>query len=339
MTDLGYLLLATGSAFVVSLAVTGMLVRRPGWLTVLDHPNERSLHRVPVPRTGGVGILAGMIVGAIVYDTHWQPHYLWAFLAISMIAVVSFLDDRFFIPPIFRLIVQVCAAGILLMYTDWVNGLIFPGGYWKWEESIGVVFSLLFLIWLTNLFNFMDGMDGLAGGMALFGFGAFAVLGFMAAAPLFTALSLTVAASATGFLLFNFPPARIFMGDTGSSTLGFIAGALALWADLAGLFPLWIGVLVFSPFVVDATVTLSRRLHQGEKIWIPHRSHYYQRLVQLGWGHRKTAVFEYVLMGLCTVSALYALRASPFLQWCIIGIWVVAYAGIAWIVRWLETAK
>jgi UDP-N-acetylmuramyl pentapeptide phosphotransferase/UDP-N-acetylglucosamine-1-phosphate transferase len=129
------------------------------------------------------------------------------------------------------------------------------------------------------------------------------------------------------------------MGDVGSSLLGLLAAALSLWADQEKIFPLWVGILVFSPFIVDATVTLLRRTAAGERIWEAHRSHFYQRLVQLGWGHRRTVVWEYVLMLACAVSAFIASIATPVFQWCILVLWVILYGALIWTVGWLEKQR
>ena len=178
---------------------------------------------------------------------------------------------------------------------------------------------------MINLYNFMDGMDGFAGGMAVSGFGAFAILGWMAGHDAFMAINLVISAAAAGFLIFNFPPARIFMGDIGSSVLGLLAASLSLWGARDGVFPFWIAVLVFSPFIVDATVTLIRRLLRREKIWQAHKTHYYQTLVQAGWGHRKTVLLEYAIMLGCGVTALWGVRAPEKLQAAILAGWTLFY--------------
>jgi UDP-N-acetylmuramyl pentapeptide phosphotransferase/UDP-N-acetylglucosamine-1-phosphate transferase len=166
---------------------------------------------------------------------------------------------------------------------------------------------VLAIVWMTNLYNFMDGSDGLAGGMALFGFGAYALGAWLAGDAVMAVASGAIAAAALTFLAFNFPPAKVFMGDAGSIPLGFLAAALGLIGWHAGNWPLWFPMLVFSPFIVDATVTLARRVLRGERFWQAHRTHYYQRLVQLGWGHRNTALAEYALMAVCGAGALWAL--------------------------------
>ena len=177
-------------------------------------------------------------------------------------------------------------------------------------QLLELALAVLAVTWLTNLYNFMDGSDGLAAGMALFGFGAFALAAFAAGDMALAVFSASLAGAAAAFLLFNFAPARIFLGDVGSVPLGFLAGALGLagWRDDA--WPLWFPALVFAPFIFDASVTLLRRLVRGEPVWRAHREHYYQRLVRLGTGHRATALAAYALMLACAAAALYA-RAQP----------------------------
>ena len=124
------------------------------------------------------------------------------------------------------------------------------------------------------------------------------------------------------------------MGDVGSSTLGLLAATLSLWGARDGVFPFWIALLVFSPFIVDATVTLFRRLLRGDKIWQAHKTHFYQRLVQAGWGHRKTVLFEYAIMLGCAITSLWSTRASIAIQVGIVAGWTAVYLGFfSWVSR------
>jgi len=215
-----------------------------------------------------------------------------------------------------------------------------PGFELRSPVGVGLVLTVLYVVWVTNLYNFMDGMDGFAGGMAAFGFGTLGLLGLVSGDGYFAAICWAIAAAAGGFLIWNFPPARIFMGDTGASVLGLMAAALSLWGDRLGLFPLWIAILVFSPFIVDATVTLIRRVARRERIWEAHRSHHYQRLVRLGWGHRKTVLVEYLLMAGCSITAIVLLKASPTVQWLGLFAWGFVYAiGICAVARLEASAR
>jgi UDP-N-acetylmuramyl pentapeptide phosphotransferase/UDP-N-acetylglucosamine-1-phosphate transferase len=181
------------------------------------------------------------------------------------------------------------------------------------------------LVWLVNLYNFMDGADGLAGGMALFGFGGYAV-GALTSTHGDIALALaaaTIAGAAAGFLLFNFHPARIFLGDAGSIPLGFLAGALGYWGWKNGVWPVWFPAFTFAPFIGDASITLLRRLWRGEKFWQPHREHYYQRMVRLGLGHAATALIWYLVMAAGIMFALLAIHFVPIFQWIAVAGWAL----------------
>ncbi len=188
---------------------------------------------------------------------------------------------------------------------------------------------------MTNLYNFMDGSDGLAGGMAAIGFASLAGGAWMSGDDAAFIECAIVAAASTAFLLFNFPPARLFMGDAGSVPLGFLAAALSLsgWRD--GDWPFWFPVAVFAPFIVDATATLLKRAAARERIWEAHNTHYYQRVVRMGWSHRRTALAEYALMLACGVTALWALREPLYLQLAAMLVLVALHAGLA---LWVECA-
>ncbi|OQW91422.1 MAG: hypothetical protein BWK79_16930 [Beggiatoa sp. IS2] len=324
-------------AFSISVILTDLLSRPQSILYLIDQPNARSLHTRPIPVSGGVAFLTGLLIVTMIAHHFYPfpPPLIWIGYSSLMIAIISFIDDYRTLSPGNRLIVHFLAAILLLWQENlWINQLILAEQIWEIPLLLQPVISLLFIVWMTNLYNFMDGMDGFAGGMALFGFGTLAALGMLADHFLFMLSNLLIASAVAGFLIFNFPPARIFMGDTGASTLGFLAAAMSLWGQQEGIFALWIALLIFSPFIVDATITLLRRLWQGEKIWLAHKHHYYQRLVQLGWGHRRTVLWEYGLMASCSGSALLAPSGAG--QWGLLGGWVLIYSGLIYLVGRLE---
>ncbi len=307
------------AAFVTSLLLTWWFSGPFSPLRMHDTPNERSLHDRPTPRSGGLAILAGIASG-----------WLWLALegpvpeavpviagAAGVVAAVSLLDDIFDLSSLLRLGVHLLAAVMLV-----AGGMALPGGL------PAATLTVLALAWMLNLYNFMDGMDGFAGGMSVIGFGAMAAAGWFHGDGLFAAWAAVIALAALGFLPLNWPPARIFMGDAGSATLGLLAGALALWGVRDGVFPLWFPLLVFSPFIVDATVTLTRRALRGEKVWQAHREHYYQRLALAGWGHKKTVLAEYALMLAAGASALIMLYSYRAVVPGLIG-WTVVYVLLA----------
>ena len=329
-------LLIAGGVGVLSWWITGLLVSKASFFCSTDHPNNRSLHAEPTPRSGGVAILASVMIGLAVAAIGFAvtPH-LMGFLpkglasasllivgSIALVATVSFFDDRAGLPVGLRFAVQAIAAVIVV----WGVGLTLPpipipaiktvmlGGF-------AAPVSVLFLLWMTNLYNFMDGMDGFAGGMTTLGFGFLAYFGWRTGHPFMLLTATIVSMSALGFLVHNFPPARIFMGDVGSITLGFTGGALMLVGVRDGLFDFWVPMMIFSPFIMDATVTVLRRAWQRQKIWEAHRDHYYQRLVLLGWGHRRTVLAEYGLMVLCGVLAWGYQVSDDRARLAILGFW------------------
>ncbi|AGA33561.1 Undecaprenyl-phosphate N-acetylglucosaminyl 1-phosphate transferase [Thioalkalivibrio nitratireducens DSM 14787] len=329
-------LLAVALSLGLSAGGTAYLASPGARLQWMDHPNERSLHQCPVPRTGGLAILGGLLAGwAVLAAFRVLPAWLgWIAAAAALVAFASLLDDRRGVGVGPRLAAHGLAALVLLFAGLFPESLTFPGWIWIPAGWALAILGTLFVVWMVNLYNFMDGMDGFAGGMAAIGFGFMAWLGWNAGADGFALASLCVALAAAGFLWFNFPPARIFMGDTGASTLGLLAAALMLWAERDGIFPLWTGVLIFSPFIVDATVTLAARAVSGERVWQPHRQHAYQRLVRSGWTHRRTVLAEYLLMAAAGLSALALLDAKAGVQAGALLVWTGVYGIILfWVWR------
>ncbi len=253
-----------------------------------------------------------------------RSELIWLACSAMIVAIISFIDDHSHVSVKVRFSVHLLAAIALVAGGLHGQSIDLPSVHVNLPAGIAQVLSVLFIVWMTNLYNFMDGIDGFAGGMAVIGFGTLGLLGYLAGDGYYAAICWVIAVASAGFLVWNFPPARIFMGDIGSSTLGLLAAALSLWADRDGLFPLWLSMIVFAPFIFDATLTLVRRTLQGERIWEAHRSHYYQRLVQAGWSHRRTVLWEYGLMLLCGMSALCAFRAPVATQWLIIGVVLTA---------------
>lgn len=291
---------AVVAAFVISVVMIGVCLQFRDYLPV-DHPNHRSLHIRPTPRIGGVGIMAALAVLV------WGFDLLWGLVGAAwVLAVVSFLDDRSGLPVTLRFACHIGVAGAFL----WVQ----PLQWWM------ICLLLPVMVWMTNLYNFMDGADGLAGGQATLGFSAYCVVAAMVGAWDLAIFSGVIAAAALGFLLYNFPPARIFMGDVGSIPIGFLAGGIGIQGWIKGAWPAWFGLLVFAPFVVDATVTLLKRLLRGEKIWQAHREHYYQRLVLAGWSRRKLAALEYAIMLGCAGLAVMLSGQSVLLHWEVLGL-------------------
>lgn len=297
-------------AALATVLLTALLLRSRIGNRIQDIPNERSLHVAPTPRIGGIGLMLGVFSG---WALMFTSQVWWLLLPLVGLFIVSLLDDIHNLPVKLRLLAHLVAAGILVVGS----GIVTQHG---WIVAVILFFTT---VWLTNLYNFMDGSDGLAGGMALFGFTSYGIAALLAHDDVLALSNLTVAAAALGFLCYNFHPAKIFMGDAGSIPLGFLAAGMGLWGWKLGDWPAWFPLLVFSPFIGDATMTLAKRSLRGVKITEAHREHYYQRAIQMGWGHRNVALIEYVLMLGAGASALWSLQQA--LPWQVFLVWGVIF--------------
>ena len=310
---------STALSFLVSFAMVRVLLSR--WRSfALDEPNPRSLHVTPVPRTGGLAVLAGTASAvAFIGAQLWLPMVL----ALAL-AAVSLYDDVRGLPRRLRFAAHFGAAALLVWYV------LSP------MHPLEMLLLVVAVVWITNLYNFMDGADGVAGGMALIGFSTYAIAAWLAGEAALATLCAALAAAALGFLTHNFHPARIFLGDVGSIPLGFLAAALGIVGWRHDAWPLWFPLLVFGPFNADATVTFLRRLARREKVWEAHREHYYQRIVRLGLGHRSAALIGYAVMCACAAFALLGRAQPPGLQLAAFAAGSALLGGAAlWVdVRW-----
>ncbi|TCW86554.1 glycosyl transferase [Burkholderia sp. SRS-46] len=324
---LAALVVALAAAAATTTILRALLATGLAWRLATDIPNDRSLHERPTPRVGGWGIVPVSVAALL-----WLAPPMWLLaLAAAGLAALSQIDDRRGLPARVRFAAHLAAVVVLVV--------AYPADA-PWWLLVGVGFAM---VWLINLYNFMDGADGLAGGMTLFGFGAYAAAALGGAHPHadLAAGGAAVAGAAFGFLLLNFHPARLFLGDAGSIPLGFLAGALGYWGWREAIWPLWFPAMVFSPFIADASVTLLRRLARGEKFWQAHREHYYQRMVRSGIGHARTAVYWYLIMLVGIIAALWALSRPEPQQWLLFVAWlgVLACIGFAIDLRWRRVQR
>lgn len=296
-------LLAAGWAFLISIGVIWLRLRFAD--IGLDQPGHRSLHSRPTPHGGGIGVvLAVLAIGVWI-----GVPTLWLF-GVGILAVLSVVDDWRHLPFWVRLLVHLAISSIVV-FLHASPALL---------ASLAVV---VLIAWSINAYNFMDGADGLAGTMALVGFGAYAVGFAFADEAVLAALSAAVAGAAAGFLVFNWHPARIFMGDVGSIPLGFLAAGLGWYGYRAGVWPDWFPLLVFAPFLLDASVTLLKRILRRERVWEAHRDHYYQRMVRLGESHAMVCMrwFAGMLAG-ATLAVLLLISARTGWGWALMLVWL-----------------
>ena len=277
--------------FAISWGLTRFLRRYALSRSLMDIPNERSAHSVPTPRGGGVSIVVAFLFALPVLtllDLLPVPVLIALSGAGSLIAVIGFADDHGHIAARWRLLGHFIAAGWTLF---WFNGLapIELLGVSLTPGWLGGVVGAIYLVWMLNLYNFMDGIDGLASAEAISVCLGMCLVYWVGGVVELVWAPLVLAGAVAGFLCWNFPPARIFMGDAGSGFLGIILGAMALQAAWSKPELIWSWLILLGVFIVDATWTLARRLIRGDKVYQAHSSHAYQNAARR-WGHKKVTV-------------------------------------------------
>lgn len=276
MTLLPLVALLAALAFML----TALLRRYALARSLMDVPNERSSHSIPTPRGGGVAIVLVYMLGLFIAresGLEVTDYTFWALIgAGGGTALLGFLDDHGHIAARWRLLGHFTAAIWALYWLGGLPPLALFGSEWQlgW---VGHVLAALYLVWMLNLYNFMDGIDGLASCEAICVCLSAALLCVVSGIQgESVVLPLLLAAAVFGFLLWNFPPAKIFMGDAGSGFLGLVLGVLSLQAGWASAELLWGWLILLGVFIVDATYTLAHRLFRGERVYEAHRSHAYQ---------------------------------------------------------------
>lgn len=295
--------------FLISLILTGLYRSYAIRKSILDLPNERSSHTVSTPRGGGIAIAVAWFTGLLILFLTDKIGYrlFYAMLSGAPLAFIGFLDDILSMGPRIRLFVQM---GCTLL------GLSFLGGFDS--VSIGLpgfgfvvlfnILSFIAVLWAINLFNFLDGIDGYISAEIIF---------IAVSVWLLTGdnVALLLGAATLGFLFWNWEKAKIFMGDVGSTLLGYNVAILAIFHQNNGLSSIPVWLILTSVFWVDATVTLYRRIRNKEKLSVAHRKHAYQRIVQAGFSHQKTVIYAFALN---IVGAGFAFLAIKFSEWQIL---------------------
>lgn len=334
----------------LSWGLTGLVRRYAIRRGILDIPNARSSHLVATPRGGGLAMVV-VFLASIIFSALWgiiSKELAWAICGGGLlVAGVGWLDDRRGLPLLPRAVVQGLAA---LWALGWLGGLpaLDLGVTRLFLGPVGFLLGLAGIVWCINLYNFMDGIDGLAGVEAVTVAGTAALLLAGRKVGLFPAAGATgtvmdaagialvgalLVPAAAGFLIWNWPPARIFMGDVGSGFLGFTFGALAVASENSGALPLLVWVLLLGVFVVDATATLLRRIRRGERWTEAHRTHAYQLAVQAGWTHKQ------VTLAVLGINLILGLLAAAACLWPRALLLVMGLAGTALVLFWARVVK
>jgi Fuc2NAc and GlcNAc transferase len=304
-----------GLAVVLASAVVAGWARRAAIARgVIDVPNERGSHQRPTPRGGGIGIVVAM-TGALLLLELSGAIQRGLFLALVVgggaVAAVGFLDDRHKLPANWRLAVHTLAA---LWAVYCVGGLrqVQIGEHVAHLGIVGSALAVLGVVWVLNLFNFMDGIDGIASVEALFVSASGALLALLAGNGAIVAASLVFGCACVGFLFWNWPPARVFLGDVGSGYLGYVVIVIALSDTQARPAAIWQWFTLGALFFTDSTLTLLRRLFRGDHVHQPHRQHAYQRLARRWGSHAKVTLLTLAidLAWLLPLASLAAFRPA-----------------------------
>lgn len=305
---------------------------------ILDIPNSRSSHVIPTPRGGGVAIaLVTLIV--ILWRSQIGDLPGWPVISLliggGIVAFIGAIDDRYGLNAVIRLIVQFVAASIVVFDVDLVAEIPLPAEVLN-VSWLGSIIALIGIVWLINVYNFMDGIDGLAGTeAATVAVGAslvFAGVGSTGTAI----LCIYIFFAATGFLLWNWPPAKVFLGDVGSNFLGFLFGTLALITVANSTTTIWVWLILLAVFLIDATITLLRRLIRGEPVLEAHKSHAYQHAATI-LGSHKVVTIAVGLINLFWLTPI-ALVAAFFPDWGIAAA-IVAWLPLAGLAVYLGAGK
>lgn len=315
----------------LSWLLTGALRRYALARSLLDIPNDRSSHDVPTPRGGGVAIVVICLVGLPLLG--WLSVLSWASVialvgAGGLVALVGWLDDHGHVAARWRLLAHFLGAGWALV---WLGGLpplpLF--GFVVDLGWLGHVLAAVYIVWLLNLYNFMDGIDGIAGIEAVtVCLGGILLYQLSPTTELEWVSPMLLLAAVVGFLVWNFPKARIFMGDAGSGFVGIVLGVLSVQAAWVAPELFWGWVILLGVFIVDATVTLLRRVKRGDKFYEAHRSHAYQYASRLYGAHK------YVSMAVGVINLVWLLPVAVMvgLGWLdgVVGV-VLAYTPLVWL--------
>lgn len=302
---------------------TGWFIKFARLHRITDVPSERSSHSVPTPRGGGIGFVVISIAGFTIYFT-WtgligSAAFITMLITLSAIAYLGWLDDKTNLSQNTRLSIQIIVAASIILFVESLNSFYLP---YVSTFSLGFFSPFLGLLWITgvtNIYNFMDGVDGIASVQALSASAGWMIIAGIWNEPVLFTVNLIIFAAITAFLLYNWSPAKIFMGDVGSVYLGFffaimpfLAAAMAEEHSIG--MTLWIGAILLWPFLFDSTYTLIRRFLKGENVFRAHRSHLYQRLNIAGWSHSAISILYLIFSILCVFITLLFINGNDSIQ-------------------------
>ena len=300
LVSLAMLAVALLSYFLTAQMLTLLVNRR-----MLDTPNERTLHKGSIPRGGGVVIVALLMAALLVMAVQSGRYAALGGMAIlvSAWAILSWRDDQTDLSARLRLCFQLLFALLTILAFGYVTHIEYASGLFVSLSLWGALLTFIGIIWMANLYNFMDGMDGLASSQTIVAAITLAFWFWQAGDIPLATVCLILASATYGFILWNWQPAKVFLGDVGSVSIGAFFATLIVYANTRYAIPVLSLVALFGVFVFDASITILLRAARGDKIWLPHRSHYYQRMAALGYPHARIVIVQIVLMLCCSILA------------------------------------
>lgn len=324
---------SAGIALIVAFVLTPVMRRYSHARGLIDQPGARRSHSSPVARGGGLAIGISLVATAVAFAPNGAMVAPFVGGA-AMVSLLGWVDDHAPLSVRWRLGIQLLAAVGIVSWLGPVESISIGGletsAAWLWTPM-----AVVAIIWLMNLFNFMDGSDGLASSQAAISFALFAAAFGLAGDTTGAWLAAAAAGASLGFLIWNRPPASIFLGDSGSLLLGWCAGGLALAGTLADSFSVWVSFIIVSPFVADATLTLCWRLIRGERWYTAHADHAYQYLIRLGWSHGNVLLAWIALNGLLVVPATAVALWKPQADLGVAAVLTVILSGVWYLVHFV----
>jgi len=319
------------ACFIFSIVVTGLLQKYALKHLLIDVPNERSSHLMPTPRGGGLSIVIPVLICiAVLFLTAQIEKDIAIALGIGcfFVASVGWIDDHQHIPANWRALLYGIAAVLAVYFI--VGSDNYQSVFSHLPFGIMISFMIvIWVVWMTNLYNFMDGTDALAAIQTICTSLLVGVIFWLEGQYGLATVCFVISASSCGFLFWNWPPAKIFMGDVGSCSLGFCFGVLAVIGEIQGSVPLTVVFILLSIFICDSTFTLLMRIFANEKWYQAHKSHAYQRLVQLGMSHKKLAIIIFFV----NVSVLWPLAWIAYQQQDL-AFYLASFVGVIMATSW-----
>jgi len=295
--------------FLVALILTPLVKKLAFLIGATDQPNKRKIHTGIMPRLGGLAIIGSFTVGMIIYQPH--SHFKWPLLiGAVLIMLIGIVDDIYPLSARYKFIVQFIAAFIVVLNGVEMTFINLPFGYTLEFGYLSIPITVLWIVGITNAINLIDGLDGLAGGVSTIALLTIAGLAIMLGDPFVATIAFMLAGSTLGFLVFNFYPAKIFMGDTGALFLGYMIGVLSvLGFKNATLFSLIVPIAILGVPIIDTLFAIVRRAAYKKPLYAPDKLHLHHCLLNLGFTHRQTVILIYAMSGLFSIAAILFSRS------------------------------